>query len=73
MSDMRDYEAAHERAIDANPDPEIEAMRDLVAVLTPFDSKTQRRMIEWLVAYMAELPVAVVPSFSRDLREGDSE
>lgn len=53
-----------------HPEPEvlsqeIAAMADINRLLGPFDNKTRRRMLEWVVAFQAELPVAVIPTPSR--------
>jgi hypothetical protein len=48
--------------VNSTPDPEIEAMREIVGILEPFDGKTRRRMLEWVVGYQAELPGYCLPS-----------
>lgn len=61
---MSDSPSVRDRTlIDANV--EIEAMAEINELLQPFDNKTRRRMLEWVVAFQAELPVAVIPSVSR--------
>lgn len=52
-------------------DPEIQGMRSITEILEPFDGKTRRRMLEWVVGYQAELPGYCLPSMRGPEDSGD--